>query len=339
MKRLVSIVVLLVMANSAYMQINEAFKFKVSSPFNHTDETVLRFHQDATTSFDGMWDAWKMFTWNDSVPSLFSNTSEDGMLSINSIDFPLKDTSMILEMKVPMISGVYTFETEALGQLPANLRLAIKDLENGVSHSIEDGATFSFNVTADPVNMIDRFELFISTDAYAVVDSTDATVFNEGCTDWNLTLLNESNVQVLNEQLSQESLFIDTLSAGWYTGIVVDSYGITDTVSFEILAQEEDEEEGGDEEIGEESDKFDQESLTVGVSTQADIQVVYEYGNAVVIAKDTQLKVLKVYSSNGSLIEELKPLDDERIILKPYVGITLVHVIHEHGEVVLKNIK
>lgn len=343
MKRIFSVTIVLLVANLAYTQINDAFKFKVSSPFNHTDETVLRFHQDATSSFDGLWDAWKMFTWNDSVPSLFSNTAEDGMLSINSIDFPMKDTSLILEMKVPVVSGTYTFETEALGQLPSHLTLAIKDLESGVSYQLQDGTSFDFNINADPQNMIERFELFVSREAYAVVDSSVATIYNEGCHDWNLTLLDESQAELFNQQLVQESISMDTLAAGLYTGIVTDAYGISDIISFEIISVEEDEEQEEDEEEGQEEeevaeyeDKYENDMLSFDTAEKPEVQLVYEYGNAVLLATDTKITSVKVYSYNGALIDELTSYDGEKYMLDSYGVVTLLHVIHEQGEVVLK---
>ena len=315
-------------------QINEAFKFKVTSPNLGTDETVLRFHQDATSSFDGAFDAWKMFTWNDSIPSLFTNTQEGGMLSINSINFPAQDTSMALNMKVPLVSGQYTFETEALGQHPNNLKLAILDLETGVSHSIEDGASFSFDVTANPTDMIERFELFISTDSYVLVNSDEVTFINNGCYDWSLKIMDENSNIILNQAMDDEAFIADDMSEGIYTGMVTDSFGITDVIPFEIVLEvDEDEESEGNYEKIEKSGGVTLSSSPIMVP---EIRLIEESGDSVLLVKGTQVSRVNVYSINGALIDVLTSLHEGKNIIQSYNGMTILQVIHTNGEVVIK---
>ena len=313
-------------------QINEAFKFKVTSPNLGTDETVLRFHQDATASFDGAFDAWKMFTWNDSIPSLFTNTQEGGMLSINSINFPAQDTSMAVNMKVPLVSGQYTFETEALGQHPNNLKLAILDLETGVSHSIEDGASFSFDVTANPTDMIERFELFISTNSYALVNSDEVTFVNNGCYDWTLKVMDENSQIILDQAMTEETFLLESLNEGTYTGMVIDNFGITDIISFEILVDEDEESEGNYVKI----DKSAGVTLSSSLKEVPEIRLIEESGDSVLLVKGTQVSRVNVYSINGGLIDVLTSLHEGKNIIQSYNGITILQVIHTSGEVVIK---
>lgn len=343
-KSLITLVILLITCTS-FTQINEAFKFKVTSPYGHTDETVLRFHNDATAEFDGMWDAWKMFTWNDSVPSLFSNTASDGMLSINSIDFPLKDTSMTLEMKVPLISGVYTFESEQLGSLPADVKLAVRDVETGVSYPLDQNQSFTFNVTADPVNMIERLEVYISTVAEVTVDSTHVVFENEGCNEWSLNVLDAANSSVVSEMAFVDTWESDSLDAGLYTAYVTDSYGITDTLAFEVIAADSGSDNGGEEEENEEdngeaSDKDNESYLSMdGHDEVAPAYVMIQYGEAYLISLEREVLKIDVYSMNGAKIDTVQPTDAEKVLLSQYDALVILHVQHKDGDQMVKYIK
>ena len=133
LKKPILFILSLLVINSNYLnaQINEAIKFKITDPNGNTDESIVRLSDQATNEFDPFWDAWKVFTPNDIVPSLYSETSSNEPLTINAIPLMTKDTVVFLRMRAKLVGGVYSMQTEQLGSFPNNVKIAIKDIESG----------------------------------------------------------------------------------------------------------------------------------------------------------------------------------------------------------------
>ena len=64
--------------------LNDAIRFRVSQG-TFSDETVIRYLQEATPAFDSKYDAWKRFTSSTEVPSLFTRIEDSLALSINAL--------------------------------------------------------------------------------------------------------------------------------------------------------------------------------------------------------------------------------------------------------------
>src|SRR6267378_3327803 len=64
-------------------QLKDAIKLKVSGN-SYSDETVIRFLEGASPGFDSNYDAWKLFSPNQNVPSIFTKEKTGKAVSVNA---------------------------------------------------------------------------------------------------------------------------------------------------------------------------------------------------------------------------------------------------------------
>ncbi len=233
MKKSITFIIGLMLSLGLQSQIDYAIKFKITAPNGYTDETIIRLEHTATQNFDGQWDAWKMFTWNDSVPSLYSFSADSFAFATNTIPFMEKDSSMFLTMRVPLVGGSFLMETEQLGAFPPGIKVAIRDLETNAIYDLCTNQTFSFNADSSSSDF-DRFELFYSTSATADTVLNSVIIQNLGSTNWSYDILDAFSVNVSSGGVSSESIQIVDLEIGTYTTLVTDQYGLVDTLFFEV---------------------------------------------------------------------------------------------------------
>lgn len=227
----------IVLSMSAIAQIDYSIKFKITAPNGHTDESILRLEQTATPYFDGQWDAWKIFTWNDSVPSLYSCSADSFAFAINAIPFMTEDTSLFLSMRVPLIGGTYIMETEQLGAFPPGVKVAIKDLENGSIYELNTNQSFNFDVSTSPLDF-DRFEVFYSTQTYVDTTGNAAFINNLGCTNWSFELQDDSFNFLSAGSSNNQTYELTNLSNGNYHIVVTDNFGVSDSTMFSIFVED-----------------------------------------------------------------------------------------------------
>lgn len=105
------------------------------------DETIIRFLDEASETFDGAWDAYKLYN-EDLTPSLSSvSASED--YSINSLPSELNNKIIPLRLDVAF-NGTYTLSTD------------LSNIENGESFYLEDRALETIqNLAQDPTYAVD----------------------------------------------------------------------------------------------------------------------------------------------------------------------------------------
>lgn len=139
-------------------QYSNAMRIKIEG-YGYSDETIIRFIDEATPNFDGSYDAWKLFSPNPMIPSIYSKTHCGDELSINSLPVYDKDTIIEIHTKVAY-SGLYTITIEEVYAFDDDFVLSIVDVENAETYSFNGGtttftsvlqpntttATFTFNV-------------------------------------------------------------------------------------------------------------------------------------------------------------------------------------------------
>ena len=110
---------------------------------NNTDETILRFHSDASYSFDSRYDALKFE--NPTGLSIASNGSNDSTLySIQSVPDTIFNKEIPLLVKVP-ITGMYQL---AVNQLPSDKIncMFLHDSYTGRTENLRDSTIFHFKL-------------------------------------------------------------------------------------------------------------------------------------------------------------------------------------------------
>ena len=160
MKKLTSflLAVMIISPSLILAQYSNAMRIKIEG-YGYSDETIIRFIGEATPNFDGSYDAWKLFSPNPMVPSIYSKTHCGDELSINSLPVYNNDTTVEIHTKVAY-SGLYTVTIEEVYAFDDTFVLSITDVENAETYSFSGGtttftsvlqpntttATFTFNV-------------------------------------------------------------------------------------------------------------------------------------------------------------------------------------------------
>lgn len=228
----------MVNAQPAFAQIDNAIKFKVVAPDGWYDETIVRLHDSATVEFDGMLDAWKLFTPNNAIPSLYSFSSEQWEETINAIPFPVRDTSMGLMMRTIITGGIFTMEIEFQGTFEEGIRVGIEDLVTGDFYILNQDTSFFFPVLVNP-NDYERFKIHFSPAPEVVVNGNDALLINNGGMNWISDLYQADDLLIYSDLVPADSIHYNSLVNGDYYIISTDSLGFMDTTLFTIDVSEE----------------------------------------------------------------------------------------------------
>jgi len=199
---------------------NNAFRFKISGN-NYTDETIIRMFNGATENFDGSYDAWKLFSPNTSVPSIYTQIAVGQELSINALPEYTTDKSVTIYTNIP-VSGTYTLLIEEVFPLTANYKVSLTDISSNTHYTIlgdtsiiftlnqqQEVATFTFNIsTPFSVNATNE----------SCFNSGDGTIdlIKNGNTNWNYEILDLSNNILHSGSATTDSVHINNLTAQTY---------------------------------------------------------------------------------------------------------------------------
>jgi hypothetical protein len=134
----------------AYLQL------KTTSEMNtYSDETVIRFLDEATPSFDSESDALKMYGL-DEAPQLYSVTPDHSNLAVNTNPELIKNTIIPLGFRVG-ISGIYKIETAVLINFSSDTEIKLEDKKENIFIDLNEQANYSF--PANPLDDPDRFNI------------------------------------------------------------------------------------------------------------------------------------------------------------------------------------
>ncbi len=161
--------------NNNSNQINNILRLSVNDN-NFSDETVVRFHKNATFNMDKGLDAFKFFTWDDNAPQIYTrieNVSSD--YSINSIPELFNGQTYSVPLKVLTNSDEFDIRVDKLNL--ANTIVYLKDnlnSDNPVTYLLKETKVYSFNSTSfDAKN---RFELIFQKQATFTNEITDKSI-------------------------------------------------------------------------------------------------------------------------------------------------------------------
>jgi len=126
---------------------------------NKSDETAVRFIQDATSGFDSQYDAFKLFPgdWY-GVPMIYSVLPEDMIAAINTLPGYYNELKIPLGFQTPQ-SGTFTINIPAFN-LNETTEIYFEDLHDGKIINIENGLLYSF--ISDAGQFDNRFRIVFS---------------------------------------------------------------------------------------------------------------------------------------------------------------------------------
>jgi PKD repeat protein len=240
---LLTILFLLIGINS--LGNNNAFRFKISGN-NYTDETIVRMLNGASENFDGAYDAWKLFSPNTNVPSIYTQIAVGQELSINTLPEYSFDKSITIYTNIP-VSGNYTLTIEEVFPLTSNYKVSLTNISSNTHYNImgDTAIVFSLNQQQE----VATFTFNIST-ALSVI-STDELCFNSGDgtidlikhgnTNWNYEILDLSNNILHSGTATTDSIHINNIAAQTYlvrsfNKGIVDETNITINTPAQIIA-------------------------------------------------------------------------------------------------------
>jgi formylmethanofuran dehydrogenase subunit C len=136
---------------------NEDLLIRVTvSSDKYNDETVIRYHENATASFDFNYDAEKMFSKNSDVPQIYSKSVEGTDASINSIPTTAVGSSVPVYFKAG-VTGSHEVKID-LENFDYGTMIYLEDKMTGEVHDMLTGSfEFESEVTDDPHRFIVHF--------------------------------------------------------------------------------------------------------------------------------------------------------------------------------------
>ena len=207
------------------------------------DETVIRFTDDATNSFDGDYDAYKMRVSNSPAPDISTVINTDLDLSINSMG-PLTNSIIIPVRTLVTVTGNYTIVADDFDDMPTTSCILLEDLLTGIFTNLRTTSTYTFNISASTT--APRFLLHIgapvSGEAIDVVCKGDADgigiATGSGSGPWNY-LWEDLQGNTLQNNLSVAGPDnLTNLAPGTYIFTVEDATGLCATHSDTITITE-----------------------------------------------------------------------------------------------------
>ncbi|MBW6484127.1 MAG: PKD domain-containing protein [Vicingaceae bacterium] len=213
----ITLFILLISMSFVCYSTNNAFRFKITGN-GYSDETIIRLTNGATDNFDGNYDAWKLFSPNQNVPSIYTQISVGQELSINALPEYDFDKSVTIYTNIPA-NGTYTLDIEEIFPLTNNYKVSLTSISSNTHYTIlgDTSIVFSFNQQQG----VPTFSFNISTPL--VISAIDESCFNNsdgtidliknGNTNWDYEILDLSNTVIYTGTATTDSVHINNLTA------------------------------------------------------------------------------------------------------------------------------
>jgi len=120
------------------------------------DDARVCFYESATSTFDGEYDAYKLFSYNTTVPELYSVTTDNTELAINTLPLNEQYCSVPLGFK-PGVAGIFTFGVQGIENFASTTVILLEDLLLGTQQNLRENPGYSFS--SDPQDNPLRFLL------------------------------------------------------------------------------------------------------------------------------------------------------------------------------------
>ena len=143
---------------------------------NTSDETVIRFHNGASTQFDSDFDAYKLMSMNTEVGQIYSKGDVD--YSINA------QPELSLGVEVPVsvmigLEGEYSIHASELNSFATNVGIYLEDTQLNKIVNLKETPSYTFNALTGTT---DRFKVVFNTSAGIGDSKTAGFVYVSGRT-------------------------------------------------------------------------------------------------------------------------------------------------------------
>jgi hypothetical protein len=114
---------------------------------NSRDDARVCYYERASMNFDGEYDAYKLFSYNNTIPELYSVTPDNTQLAINTLPLSEMYADVTLGF-MPGTPGNFTFSADGINTFSEETYIFLKDLKTGTIQKLNDNPSYSFIATA-----------------------------------------------------------------------------------------------------------------------------------------------------------------------------------------------
>jgi hypothetical protein len=198
-----------------------------------TDETAIRFVEDASIAYDEQFDFFKLIA-SDVVPQIYSINSDNESMAINAL--PVIDENVPVNVGLkPGVNGMMSLTASGLETFDSNIPVWLYDQVADLNWNLRDNPVYNFVAnTQDDVN---RFSIhFKSLTSVAELDQAVANIFaynkqvyvDAGNAKGEIVVLNVLGQELVREQLTEQMNVISLPVSNSYVVVkVISDQGIS----------------------------------------------------------------------------------------------------------------
>jgi len=202
----------------------------------YSDETLVYFDEEATSDFDGYFDAYKFFGYFDSIPQIYSKTPGGTELAVNVLNTSANN----MHIPVGFISGAnsnFTIHASQMESFGSNCSIVLEDLKlNSMQVLTSDPHyTFSYDTIDSPDRFIIHFSELVNSPAITSSEPVVVHFFNENLyvvTTAGEVIKNISVYNVLGQEIANyacnnsdvQKLAVNFSSANYIVRIITDKH-------------------------------------------------------------------------------------------------------------------
>lgn len=163
-----------------FAQLTNALRLTLSSG-SYSDETVVRFLEAATDSFDPDWDAYKLKN-GGNTPNFFNVINKESY-AINALHAPFTDKTVSLNVEAAF-TGTYTILAEEIGPFDSTCSIILIDKVLNISQDLRSSSSYTFDfVNGDPSDRFSlKFQIAVSSQVtnFTSLGNVDSTLSTDG---------------------------------------------------------------------------------------------------------------------------------------------------------------
>lgn len=184
-----------------FAQYSNAVRLKIEGN-GYADETIVRLINDATSNFDANYDAYKIISPNNAVPSIYSKLACNSNLSINSLPLYNKDTTIEIHTNIP-VAGFYSITLEEVFPVDNSYQINLKEVNSNENINLNINPSMQVYLAPNNGNSLTfLFELskILTTSFNELNNTTNDVIVNKGNGIFELHLKNDvnSNIKVFD---------------------------------------------------------------------------------------------------------------------------------------------
>ncbi|MDX2002821.1 MAG: choice-of-anchor D domain-containing protein [Chitinophagales bacterium] len=200
---------------------NEYLSLKLDGA-GYSDETVVRFSDNATHNFDKHFDAYKRRSSGANVPSLYTaDASTERIFAVNTLPKLEGMVSVPMNMEAK-VAGSYTITAQQLSNFEPTAFVYLEDKLTGVMQDLREHDVYTFD--AAPGDAADRFVIHFYppvkvASQVATCEGNDAaiTIESKAPIAWNAVIVDADGNEVSNQQVMNGTIATNGLAKGTYT--------------------------------------------------------------------------------------------------------------------------